>query len=316
MVDDLNGLSVQHLRALVTVSRVASVSAAAELLFVSPSQVSRWVATAEKAIGAKMFSRRGPKLALSAVGEGLLPRLEALLQDLEEARRTAIQLSRGESGSVRVGFTRYTAYTGLPWLLKQAYQAAPWLHVHLATAADLELEELLITGRVDLALLNLPLRHTKLESCEIGFDSFAVAVASERDVAGGISLSDETAPRLLIAPIRYWPGTYPVFLARCKALGVSPELVETVNDAIGRMALALDGTSVALVSSIRAGLEFPGVQVVPLRGFEDLGYRTVLAIAPDAGTLAHQVMEIVRNAAALSHESASLASANRTDLPT
>lgn len=284
--------SYQHLQTVLAVIRLGSMAAAADSLHVSSSQVSRIVAQAETALGVRLLDRNGPRISLSPAAEILLPRLERLFQDMAEMARIGPALRTGDAGHLTVGYTRLTGLTALAPFIERLQTKYPGVSLTLVTAPDAELEEMLLTGRLDVGLLNLPLRNATLKHVSLHFDPFCLAVPTAWNAHEGIALADERIGSVFVAPFHLWPGMLERFQLRARELGLAPQMVETVNDAIGRMAMALSTRSAALVSQIRSRGCPEGISVVPLLGFQDLGFETVLTIAPDASPTAKRAFAL------------------------
>lgn len=287
----MENFSCQHLQTLLAVFRLGSMAAAAELLHISPSQVSRLVAQAELSIGVRLLERNGPRLSLSKAARVLLPELERLLSDMMDVSRIGQSLRAGDTGHLSIGYTMLTGVTFLAPFIQMLAAAHPNLSLTLSNAPDTDLEEKLLTARLDTALLNLPLKTPSLRYHSLHFDPLCLAVPSEWQASLGIAIDDPRIESLLVAPFHHWPGTLTKVKARARALGQSPNMVESVNEANGRMALALGRGSAALVSQVRARGCPDGISVVPIKGYEDIGFETVLAVAPCAPPLAIWVLE-------------------------
>jgi DNA-binding transcriptional LysR family regulator len=86
-----------------TVAEKRSIAAAANLLEVSPSAVSRVVAALEDKLGFSLFHRTTRRLSLTIEGAAYLERCRQIFKDLEEAETEGRQKGRTTSGTVKVG---------------------------------------------------------------------------------------------------------------------------------------------------------------------------------------------------------------------
>ena len=85
------------------VAEAKSIVAAANVLEVSPSAVSRVIAGFESKLGFSLFHRTTRRLSLTADGETFLERCRQILQELEEAETEGRQKRAMPSGTVKVG---------------------------------------------------------------------------------------------------------------------------------------------------------------------------------------------------------------------
>ena len=90
------------LRTVLLVARHRSFAAAARVLDVDPSSVSRTVAGVETALRLRLFQRSTRSLTVTEAGEAYLARIAPLLDDLDLARDEAAQVSAVPGGRVRL----------------------------------------------------------------------------------------------------------------------------------------------------------------------------------------------------------------------
>ena len=93
---------MQQLRALVELSRLGTVSAAAESLGFSQSTVSHQLAALSRATGAVLLTRAGRGVRLTEEGRALATRGQEVLDLLDRTEREAVSMARAESGRVRL----------------------------------------------------------------------------------------------------------------------------------------------------------------------------------------------------------------------
>ena len=94
-------LPLNALRAFDAVGQRLSVTAGAQALNVSQSAVSRHVIGLEELLGHKLFDRSGPRLALTAAGEALLPEVSKSFDRIEQVMN-AISDNSAASRPIRI----------------------------------------------------------------------------------------------------------------------------------------------------------------------------------------------------------------------
>lgn len=110
-----------HLEILLAVKRHGSVTAAAEVLFVTQSALSHSMKKLEQLVGTPVWIREGRSLRLTQAGQYLHTVAQRLLPQLELAESQLRQFAQGERGSLRIGMECHPCYQ---WLLKVV---APYL---------------------------------------------------------------------------------------------------------------------------------------------------------------------------------------------
>jgi DNA-binding transcriptional LysR family regulator len=95
-------MELRTLRYFAEVAEAGTVSAAAEKLHVTQPGLSRQLRQLERQLGVSLFDRSGGRLALSAAGRDLLPRVHQLLADAERLAVGARVLATGRLDRVTI----------------------------------------------------------------------------------------------------------------------------------------------------------------------------------------------------------------------
>ncbi len=95
-------MEVDTLRTLVLVAQKGSFAAAARVLDLDPSSVSRTISGLETELGMRLFERSTRRLALTQAGNLYVRRIEPLVEELDKAREDVRQGTIAVSGRVRV----------------------------------------------------------------------------------------------------------------------------------------------------------------------------------------------------------------------
>ena len=95
-------MEIEALKTVVLVARQGSFAAAARVLNVDPSSVSRIVSNTEQFLGLRLFQRTTRTLTVTEEGELYLQRIAPLLDEFDRARETASQSVQKPSGTLRM----------------------------------------------------------------------------------------------------------------------------------------------------------------------------------------------------------------------
>lgn len=137
----------------VEVAESGSLTRAAVHLNVPQSMVSRHIAQLERDCKNRLFRRTGRGVVLTAFGEQVFPRIQAIIADAERIS-DAIETSSGlPVGEVRVGLLPSTVPLLASTLYAQVQAAFPGVQLHLSEGPSSILEEQLGEGRLDMGLL-------------------------------------------------------------------------------------------------------------------------------------------------------------------
>src|ERR1044071_655742 len=97
-----SNMRLRHIEVFQAVMETGSMSAAARLIHLTQSAVSRSVANAELQLGYPLFHRVGGHLVPTTEGLALFEESSGIFERLESLKRTAHNLKSGEQGLVRI----------------------------------------------------------------------------------------------------------------------------------------------------------------------------------------------------------------------
>ena len=142
------------------VAQTQNITAAAEMLHISPPTLSKVIKRLEEDLGAQLFDRRASKLTLNPLGEAYLVYVEMALDALARGRQCLEQMQTGAGTSIRLVST----FTGVPNMLMEQFSLQhPELPVSEVNVDPDEVISLLTNDHVDFALTLTSLDHPEVE---------------------------------------------------------------------------------------------------------------------------------------------------------
>ena len=167
-------LKISQLRILVAVAEYHNFSEAALYLNISQSAVSHAIATLEAQLGINLFHRGRNGADLTYVGEQLVLPAREILNLLQKIAIEANRAKGLSGGNVRVVSFRSAATHILPQSIAQFRIQFPLITVSVSEVdEDIEIENLLRSGKADIGLIHLPCSK-ELETWEIQRDEYVV----------------------------------------------------------------------------------------------------------------------------------------------
>ena len=167
-------MDLRQIRALVAVADHQSFSAAARSLHTVQSNVSTHIARLERELRATLVDRSTGKLTHE--GEAVVARARRIEDELDAITADISSMVGEIAGTVRVGVIGTTARWFVPPLLERAELDYPKLRLIIVDATTTSLVPQVIGGRLDAALVNLPVSNPDL-STELMFEEDRVIVA-------------------------------------------------------------------------------------------------------------------------------------------
>lgn len=221
-------MQVQQLAYFAAVARTRHFTRAADLVGVSQPTLSKQIRVLENALGTPLFVRNRGQIELTSAGEALLPHAQRILIDVESAQRSVDEVTGLRRGRVRLGATPSLCDGLLPDLLTRFHELHPGIELEVQEAGSRVLTRELGQGRLDLALLIVPLRPDgtietgAIETTPILSERLVLASPPGTDLPDVI---DVVALRdLPLVMFREGYDLREVTLGACRAAGFEPRL--------------------------------------------------------------------------------------------
>jgi LysR family hydrogen peroxide-inducible transcriptional activator len=174
-------MELHQLRYFCAVARTGNFTRAAENQHIAQPSLSQQIHKLEDELGARLFDRLPRFARLTESGKAFLPKAEAILRRVDEARTEIQEQSRAAVGTVYVGSIPTIAPYFLPPVLARFASCYPGVSVRVIEDITSALLDHLHHGRVDLVLLALPVRGEELQIEELFRESlFACMPESHR----------------------------------------------------------------------------------------------------------------------------------------
>lgn len=263
-------MELRHLRYFVAVAEEMHFGRAAERLHIAQPPLSRQIRDLEREIGTPLFVRVTRGVEFTAAGLAFLPEARLTLAQAERAQRTAQRAARGEIGRLRIGFVEAATYSGiLPDVLGFFRMHLPNIGLSLFEMDAAQQGEAFRDGRIDLGILHSPPpdadRWLRIEP--VYTDPLIAAVPHTHRLAtrSRFRLAEFAAEPFLLFPRPVSPVLYDEIIARCRAAGFSPRVVQEAAGWHTLTGLVAASVGVAFVPRSVSLFRRPGVVYRPVR---------------------------------------------------
>ena len=146
-------MELKYFKLIATIVAEGSLARAADKLFLSPSALSHQLKEIENQLNTKVFHRINKNLVLTEVGKLLLASSSIILSEVDRVTNEIHKQVKGESGIIRLGTECNTCYHWLPPILKLHQGAFPNIEFRLETNGTIAPLDLLLNGKIDLAIV-------------------------------------------------------------------------------------------------------------------------------------------------------------------
>jgi len=149
-------VDLRDLELLDTVAETGSLTAAAEVLYVSQPALSQRLTRMEDRLGLQLFDRRGRRLVPNPAGQRMLVAARQILAELGSATRDLREMRDGRDRRVRLAVQCSTTFQWLPPVIHGFRERHPGAEVRIESLPGDGLITALLEDRLDVALITKP----------------------------------------------------------------------------------------------------------------------------------------------------------------
>jgi len=291
-------MNLRELQYLVALADHRNFRRAADACLVSQPTLSTQIRKLEEELGVTLFERTNRKVMPTPAGQDAVARARRILGEMQEMREAARRLSRPEAGVARLGVFPTLGPYLLPEVMPQVRARFPQLQLLLTEEKSDQLLARLREGRLDAAILALPVHDPGLH-CELLFEEpFMLAVPRHHPLAARESLRTEELSQYNLMLLEDGHCLRDQALDVCRLSGAQEqsEFRATSLETLRQMVLA--GLGVTLMPALAARGMAPYADKLHLLRFEDsspsrqigLFWRRTSAMAP----LLKELAEVLR----------------------
>jgi DNA-binding transcriptional LysR family regulator len=257
---------LRRLRYAVAVADELNFTRAAERLGVSQQVLSEQIRRLEDELGLQVFDRTTRQVRVTSQGRQILEEARAVIGAADALRDRARRLASAQTGVVRLGYSRTTAFDTAPRLVSAVKEARPELGVEVCEVPSRQLPQAVRDSDVDVALLRWAHDTDQLFIHTLRRLRSGVILRAGDVLAGRaeVELGDLAGRSLVMHRREDAPARHDAILAACAEAGMEPEIVTAQLPFDPLFTDVSEGRGVQIASeSIRGALP-AGLTWVPL----------------------------------------------------
>jgi len=243
-------MELRHLRYFVAIGEEENYRRAAQRLNVAQTALSTQMQDLEAELGFKLFVRLPRGVKLSAAGKLFLEEARRILQQVNEAAARAARVARGQSGTLRIGFTENASAWCRPGRAAEVSHPDAELQLHPAGSVD-QIEDIR-SGRVDAGFVfNMPRNDEELDHLPVAIQHVELSVPKDHPLRKikKLRLRDLVDAPFIWFPRREAPAFYDRLLHECYRGGLkSPRIVQEAANEATILSLVSHGMGVGWVN--------------------------------------------------------------------
>lgn len=228
-----------------------SFSAAAEAVFIAQPSLSEQIKRLERELGVTLFVRTNRRLVLTEAGQLFLPSAQRAVAAAQEAAESVRGVRTLTGGTVAFGTFSTAHHLLLTDLIAEFRARHPQVRVRVVGLNSSEVADAVRDGRLEAALVVLPVDDRGLEVSQVAWTSEAVYLSIDPDRTRHPVTAADLARAPLIVAEASWGGADPThrqLLDRVQSAGVSLHPVVEVESSASALALAARGVGDTVIS--------------------------------------------------------------------
>ncbi|MDR1625706.1 MAG: LysR family transcriptional regulator [Spirochaetia bacterium] len=161
---------------ILTIAETGSIRKAAEKLFISQPSLSQMLINIEKRYGVTFFDRSTNPMTLTYAGEKYIESIREIQQIEHRLIQQFAEISDSRAGRLSLGITYSKGLYILPIIIPEFHKSFPNIELEIIEGTNLILEDLLLTRRIDMAVLNYTSYHQMLEYVDLPEEEMLLAI--------------------------------------------------------------------------------------------------------------------------------------------
>ncbi|MEN1967644.1 LysR family transcriptional regulator [Lentibacillus sp. N15] len=165
-----------ELKYVLAVSKHQSITKAATSLFISQPSLSRYLKNLETRLGLKLFEKIGNKFVLTYAGEVYVNTSYRILSLKKQLDQQLSDIKNDKKGRIHLALSRIRGSHVLPNVLPEFTKEYPEFNIEVTEAQSTEIEDKIIRGEVDVAIMNRPIKNPNIDHWLIQKEYLLLAV--------------------------------------------------------------------------------------------------------------------------------------------
>lgn len=261
-------MNLRDLKYLVTLADLRHFGKAAQACFVSQPTLSTQIKKLEDELGVALIERAPRKIMLTPAGQDAVQRARRIMAEVEAMKQAARRSRDPEAGSLRLGVFPTLGPYLLPHVVAPLHQRFPQLELLLVEEKSDVLLQRLRDGKLDAALLALPLHDEQLHAQFLFEEPFLFAAPRNHPLAKQRSMTMDALGRETLLLLEDGHCLRDQALDVCRLSGAQEKsgFRATSLETLRQMVAAGVGVTLLPALSVHAPIAAsPNVQLIPFR---------------------------------------------------
>jgi len=269
-------MELRHLRYVLAAAETGSIRAAARLLQVEQSSISRRIRDLENEIGAAIFIRKHSGVVPTFAGEEFLRQMRGAMVRIDQATADIGMAGAGESGTVRIGLISSMASGFLPRLIAEFKSRHSGVELHYTEGGLNEQILAVQQHRIDVTFVIGPVEAPHCDVFELWREHVCAAMAVSDTLAkkDSVAWSDLRTQRFIVTDTARGTEVHDFIIQHLASPGIRPRIDRHAVHRDMLLQIVAGGSALTLINEAAGGMIATGVVLRPISG-EDITYCAV-----------------------------------------
>jgi LysR family transcriptional regulator, cyn operon transcriptional activator len=240
-------MEIRQLRYFRDIAQTEHLTQSARNLFVTQSTLSHGLRQLEDELGVKLFDRVGRGLRLSQAGAAFQTYAGRALQEIEAGRMALTEMSGLQSGTLTVGVIPTFLNTLIPATVAAFSAAYPKVRIVVRDLRADPIEELLMTGQLDVGIAFHPTERAEIEAEPLFEERMLLVVGVGHPLMGRRSLAMKALAKVPLALLTRSFATRRLIDDAFHEAGVSPQIRVEMESVESLLAVCRSGVLASVV---------------------------------------------------------------------
>src|SRR5712672_143099 len=283
-------MTLRQLRYFDALARHGHFGRAAEACSISQPALSMQIKEMEETLGGVLLERGARQVGLTKFGEGIARRVRDILRSVDELGDFARASRDRLAGRLRIGMIPTIAPYLLPTVIGNLARIHPELDIHIREALTAKLIEELAEGRLDAAIVALPVSEASLTEVALFAEKFLLVRPGEAE--GTPVPSRETLREMRLLLLEEGHCFRDQALSFCNMRSSRPREVLDASSLSTLVQMVGAGMGVTLIPEMAVAVETRSASVSVVRFKDPQPARTIGMIWRKTSPLARQLLQI------------------------
>lgn len=184
-------MDFRDLSYILAIAKYQNITKAADSLYITQPTLTKFLQNTENELGQKLFRKLGHKFVLTYAGERYVARATEILNLKKELDQEMGDIIKNNHGSLKIAFPTMRGAYMLPCTLPVFNKLYPNVRLDVLEEHSNLLEGKLLSGEVDLAFFNLPIKSSDIDYEVIKHEELLLVIAANNPlVSKGVERAD------------------------------------------------------------------------------------------------------------------------------